>query len=335
MPWYRLDAPPENPQLHHQTELVPRNDEQYAAMHLPVKYSKKDRLVQVLLFIFGGGWIRAIFLLIASLIAIILESPFYLIDYMPSFIRNHFYQYQVIVARIFVRLMLFGVGVFKINVKGKPHKDARNLIYNHTSITDGPLIFVYKPFTMVMKSGVKSVPYFGKLFSSVNTCFVDRSATHGNSHFLVKCMEDHNLPPIAIAPEGTISNGSALFKFRTGGFIANEMIQPVTLQYHMYFSYCGATINWLSDSLFDFLWQVLCCPLITCDLTFHDPITVEQMKGKTPAEKAVEAELIMANYLGVLAGDRTSHEIFLKKQEDEKKPEEKKVLVDKQKCKSL
>lgn len=313
--WLYREQPPENPNYHNQKELYHITDDEYKKMYQPQKFTKFDIFIQIVMFFVSFGWVRLILCILLNVVYVILMIPFVL-SHKCKKIQRKLLGCAIFISRIYVRTLCMTFGVVWVKMNGKVSKENRNFIYNHTTAMDGPLIYSYSPFTMIMTSGVKKVPYYGKIAEGANTCFVDRSSKHGNSEFLISNMKDHSKLPIATAPEGKISSGYALFKFRTGSFLTDEVIQPVVLRYRSYFAYCGAGINWLHDSFLTFAWLSFCCPFTICEMTYLDPIDLGKMKDKTPEEKAIAAELIMANALGVRAGDRTNHELFLKKSQE-------------------
>jgi hypothetical protein len=128
---------------------------------------------------------------------------------------------------------------------------------------------------------------------------------------------NHDIFPVAIAPEGKTSSGDFLFRFRTGGFLTDEMIQPVTLRYSHWFPIANITMNSLPRSVWERLFLCLCVPLGSCDITYLEPIGKDVLAEKTPEERADLTQLRMANSLGTLASARSSREIFGIKEKEE------------------
>jgi 1-acyl-sn-glycerol-3-phosphate acyltransferase len=155
------------------------------------------------------------------------------------------------------------------------------------------------------------------MMGSVGSVFVDRSKTEGNSELLKRAIEDHTALPLAIAPEGKISNGDLVFRFRSGGFRAEEEIQPLALRYYRVFPQLGCTLCWLSDSAVEYFCQAFPSVGYVAEATFLEPIKAEQLKGKTPQERADMVQLAIANYLGTLAIDQTTKACFQAKEKPE------------------
>ena len=303
--------------LKHQTKLSSVSDSEFNAAYAEPVFSCGDRFVQLLLFIFGLGWLRLIFLFVVTIVYVILMTPVTVFAEYPRVIR-FWVGYGTYISQKYIRALAFLFGIWYISVDGKIDKEARGFIYNHSSILDGPLMFIYTPFTIIGMLGIKGVPIFGQIATANGAAFIDRSKQQGNSNVLKSVMEDHSKFPASVAPEGKISNGDILFKFRTGSFLSHERIQPVTIRYTWLMPWAGATHNWIVDTFFEWLWVASCVPFAKVTITYLPTITPEMQEGKSPSEIAEMAQLMMANNLGTLAIDRSSKEIFQKPKETPK-----------------
>jgi hypothetical protein len=148
---------------------------------------------------------------------------------------------------------------------------------------------------------------------AVEALFIDRRKSEGNSQLLADAMDNDKLLPLAVAPEAKISRGDYLFRFRTGAFLTDNPLQPMTIRYTRFLPFAGISPNAVLDSNLEWFWMCLCCPGAVCDVTYLDLVTGEQLAGKSPRERADTVQLIMANALGTLASSRSSHEIFAAK----------------------
>jgi 1-acyl-sn-glycerol-3-phosphate acyltransferase len=166
---------------------------------------------------------------------------------------------------------------------------------------------------MVVKDGVRRVPFFGRLFKHADVVWIDRRKSAGNSELISRAIRDHSKYPLALAPEGKISNGDFLFRFRTGGFLTDEQMQGCTIRYTMYGAWGGVTLNSIRNNDLDWMWTALCVPLARVDVTFLEPFSGEKLRGKEPRERADMMQLAMCNSLGTLASERSSAEIFADK----------------------
>jgi 1-acyl-sn-glycerol-3-phosphate acyltransferase len=304
--------PREDPSLKNQEALTPISDEFYKSVYTAPHSGILDRVIQILFFIFFLGWLRLIVMVTATVLAIILLFPLFIASWHESLVAIVL-PVEERVAQIYIRVLAFTLGLYYIKINGEPDPDTRCFVYNHLCLLDGPLFYLPRKFSLVCTAGLKSLPYVNRLFMAVHTIFIDRSKSSGNTTLLQEGISNHSIYPLAVAPEGKISNGDMLFKFRTGAFVAVEQIQPVTFRYTHLLPVAGITLNSLVDSPLEWLWLCFCVPAAMVEITFLEPISVDKLKDKTPAERAEMAQLIMANHLGTLAGSRTSHEIFMEK----------------------
>jgi hypothetical protein len=118
--------------------------------------------------------------------------------------------------------------------------------------------------------------------------------------------------PVLVFPEGKVTNGDAILGFRTGAYVSETLVQPVTIRYRQWL--CPRTMStftWNDNSFLMYCYQLFAIPFTTVDLDVLTPISC---KGalKTPAERAVASQLQMANHLGVLATCRSNRELFAK-----------------------
>jgi hypothetical protein len=221
-----------------------------------------------------------------------------------------------LLGSLYCGVLLFCFGVYWVRTKGKRSPTARQITFNHICPLDDGLVFISCPCAWALMAGIRHVPIFGHMMGSVGSVFVDRSKQEGSSELLKKAIEDHMALPLAIAPEGKISNGDVVYRFRTGGFRADEEIQPLALRYYRIFPQLGCMLCWLSDSALDYFGQAFPSVGYVAEATFLEPITAEQLRGKTLGQKADMTQLAIANYLGILAIDQTTKACFQAKSKD-------------------
>ncbi|EAY17593.1 Acyltransferase family protein [Trichomonas vaginalis G3] len=304
-------VPHSNDQLKHQTSLSTVTDEQFHAAYAEPTFTAGQRFVQLLLFIFGLGWLRFLLLFVLVFLYMIIMTPchvFYKIPWALKILEP----YGTYASQKFIRAAAFLFGIWYISVEGKPDFDARAFVFNHLSLLDGLLTFIFRPFTIIAMSGIRSIPCLGQIAEANGAAFIDRSKSQGNSAVIRSVMEDHTKYPASIAPEGKISNGYIVFRFRTGSFLTDEPIQPITIRYSWIFAFGGVTYNWVVDTFLEWLWLALCIPFGHIHITFLKTIPSSEFAGKTPQEKADMCQLLIANNLGTLAIDRSAKEIFQK-----------------------
>jgi 1-acyl-sn-glycerol-3-phosphate acyltransferase len=302
--------PREDPSLKNQTELATVDDETYHKAYTANPSTLRDRVIQVVYFIVFFGWLRLVIALIATAVSCLLLTPLY-ICHRSAAICSYVVPVSEWIAQRYIRILCWCFGIWRISVRGKPDPKTRCFTYNHTCLLDGPLFFMYSMFTIVITAGVIKIPFFGKLFIGARSIFIDRwKVNAGNGKAMSDGILDHSKLPLAVAPEGKISDGSYLFRFRRGAFLTDEQLQPATIRYTEYLTTANISLNSLPASVFDWLWLCLCVPFARCEVTFLDPIPPEKLRGKLPEERADMVQLITANSLGTLASSRTNHEIF-------------------------
>lgn len=299
--------PDYDPSLKNQKEQTHVTDEELKDAITPVKCTTKERLIQLLLFILGFGWLRLIALIVASLAFFLLMFPIVL---MKHHITTPVRIYGFTVARIYIRIVAWCLGVSWVKRVGKRDPRARVSFFNHQSVLDGPIIWVYKPFRVVGTAGLKKVPFFGSILEAADTFFVDRSQSGGQAKIMSDLIEDKDSLPLAMAPEGKTTKGHFMLDFRTGGFLTKQPYQPVTLRYHEFFAFAGVGHSWAVGGLLEFFWRTLCTPLCFVEMHYLPLVEDEETLNLPAKEKARKCQLMMANDLGLLASDRSSKDIF-------------------------
>lgn len=308
--------PDYDPSLKNQVKQTHVSDEDLKNAITPVKSTLKERIIQVLLFIVFGGWIRLLTLIVATLAFFLLMFPIVL---MKHHIIPPVRVYGFMVARIYIRIVAWCLGISWVKRKGKRDPKARVYFFNHQSLLDGPLIWVYKPFRVVSTSGVKKVPFFGSILEAADTFFVDRSQSEGQSKIMSSLIEDKGSLALAMAPEGKTTKGHFMLDFRTGGFLTKQPFQPVTLRYHEFLAFAGVGHSWAVGGMLEFVWRTLCTPFTLVELHYLPLVEDEETLNLPPKEKALKCQLMMANDLGLLASDRSSRDIFTGSNADAKK----------------
>lgn len=141
------------------------------------------------------------------------------------------------------RTLLVALGFWR--VKGSDddayiHEEAANatIISNHSSLADPCLLaYLFAP-AFVAKTHVYNIPGVGRVGAAQHAFYIDRM--HGSRMSIAEKIAERQkivvqangaLPPVAIFPEGTTTNGEHLLKFRTGAFIAGTPVVPVLIRY--------------------------------------------------------------------------------------------------------
>lgn len=178
-------------------------------------------------YVFWILWRVWFYLLV--LIPILLLFPFLLI----SILKEKWYPYFFVLARIWARFILFGMGFYYRVEREEELQPGKSymLIANHTSMTDIMLMLavVRNPFVFVGKKELAQIPLFGFFYK--RTCIlVDRSSSKSRMEVFRRAQKRlaQGLS-ICIFPEGGVPDESIeLDAFKDGAFrLAIEHQIPV------------------------------------------------------------------------------------------------------------
>lgn len=152
-------------------------------------------------------------------------------------------------TRLLARGLLLGLGFWTLEGEDDEAYNEEEcikstVITNHVSLGDPCLLaYLYAP-SFVAKTAVYNIPGVGRVGAAHHAFYIDRM--HNSRVSLAECIanrqklvlkEQGALPPVAIFPEGTTTNGEFFIKFKTGAFIAGTPVTPVLLKYSTrYFS---------------------------------------------------------------------------------------------------
>lgn len=318
----------------HQTKFSSVTDEEFEENTMPWVATWKDRLIQLFFFIIFLGWLRFICLLIVTFIYVIIMSPVLLFYNHPKIIKLLTVP-GIFATRVYFRFLFFFLGVFYIKKTGSIDPRTRCIIFNHHTLIDGLLIYMYQPFKVIGIEKLGRDPIVGQILKAAGSIFIDRSKHGGVSHVITEYLSKKRDMPLAIAPEGRTEKGLFMLQFRTGAFIADAPIQPVTLQFKNFLPYGRTGIIWTYAQPFEWLIRLLSMPGCTVQVDFLPVIDNEEFYSKQPMEKALYCNLLMANHLGVKASDRSTRYYYKKPNDNknqnvnqnEKQPETKKELA--------
>lgn len=272
------------------------------------KVTAAERVLQAITFIIGFGWLRLALLLIVLSIYIMILSPMLLLAYFPQCLPV-LKPVGFLISRVFIRICLFCLGVLWIRVEGKCDKKARVLVYNHQSLLDGPSLWFFEPFTVIVMSEMLKVPFFGRILIGADSVFIDRKRQTGASALITNRINDVGKMKVAVSPEGKTTKGKFLLKFHTGSFLTEKPIQPVALSYSHYMCWGGSGVTWLVGGFIEWLWECLSCPLCIMNIKYLETQQGEEFNKLTPREKADKCQLMIANTLGVKASNRSNTEL--------------------------
>ena len=130
-------------------------------------------------------------------------------------------------------------------------KNFSTYVVNHTSYMDIPILATLYLPAMVSKAGLKKAPIVGFGAQLIGTIFVDRANT-ANKNAVIDLLKErqHRIKDkclrqkVGIFPEGTVSNGKSLLRYRTGAFASLLPVKPIFLKYKgTYFSPSYSSID--------------------------------------------------------------------------------------------
>ncbi|KAK8864860.1 Lysophosphatidylcholine acyltransferase 2 [Tritrichomonas musculus] len=309
MPLY-TQVPINDPKLHNQTELTEISRKEYDELLLNHPSSKFEDILRIILFFVTLGPIK--FILTITFFTLYCIIMFTLNSFKRFFKSER--QYKTFAQNVlypFSRITLFAMGVVYIKRTGKVEKNTRTLLINHLTLFDITAAITFFDSSYLAMKSIKNNFIIKGANEIFNMIYVDRSkAGQGTTDVLRKVQNDYSLAPIVIFPEGKVTNGDGLLGFRTGAFINDTPLQPVTYRYKLWFCSRGlSTIAWVHPNDLFYVWQVFTIPFMTLEIDCLPQICFEG-SNKTPQEKAKEVELIMANHLGCLAVKQTNKEYF-------------------------
>ena len=137
---------------------------------------------------------------------------------------------------IFPRLIMFGFGFYYIPVVNHQHladalRDRSIAVYNHISFFDGLLISAcVHPFAFVINSNQGSLSVMTYVVRKLHYLLVDYARGGGQTAKIAEHAQRPGSNMLAIAPEGTTSNGVALLRFRTGAFVPLRPVLPIIIR---------------------------------------------------------------------------------------------------------
>lgn len=306
-------VPQHSKEFSNQTKLTSVTDQEFIENDTTYHPSTtRDKLIQLAFFIIFFGWLRLIFIAIITALYVTLMIPVVLFADCPKFIST-IAPIGIFATRVYFRLVFFFCGFYYIKKVGKVDPKARLLLFNHQSLFDGPLIYQYRPFIVIGMIELQKAPIVGQILTAANSIFVDRSVNGGISKVLTDYLNQKEGEPLALSPEGRCTNGKFMMEFRTGSFIARAPVQPVTIRYTSFLPYGKTGVVWTHGHLLDWIIRVICMPGCFVELHFLPLLDNDKFYSKTPQEKALYCNLLMANDLSVMASDRSTREMFHKK----------------------
>lgn len=172
------------------------------------------------------------------------------------------------------------------------------LIYNHVSIVDQFVLVSNCILGFITSVAYRNTPIVKQCLVYVDSIFLVKG-TSGASQQIVDRLAGPKADTrfmIAVAPEGTLSNGRALLKFKSGAFVARVPVLPVILRYP-YKHFCPA---WTIDSPYLICYRFL-TQFVNYAIVEYLPMVYcsAEEDGEAPAEFAERVRCIMGAALAV------------------------------------
>ena len=182
------------------------------------------------------------------------------------------------------KVVLWANGVLRrlkveLHVDGQPHSAGPlMLVANHTSWLDITAVHASLFSRFVAKHELRKWPVIGYMASQSGTLFLERRSPKDALrvvHQIAQCLRDGDV--IAIFPEGTTSDGSALLPFHgnllQAAISADAPVQPVCIQYlDTRTGQLSSAPNYVGNAHFlASLWSTLCAQNLSVRVRFGQP----------------------------------------------------------------
>jgi 1-acyl-sn-glycerol-3-phosphate acyltransferase len=179
----------------------------------------------------------------------------------------------------------------RVASQGELAKDRPLLIVsNHTSYLDIEVLGSLIPGSFVAKAEIAGWPFFGWLAKLQRSVFIERRSSKAREHKdeIEKRLLEGDV--LILFPEGTSNDGNRILPFRSALFSVAErriegealVVQPVSLAYTRLDGMpMGRSFRpffaWYGDmELPPHLWQMLGLGLVTAEVVFHEPVTIDR-----------------------------------------------------------
>lgn len=317
MSFLRSCCPLKSKEFQNQNEISSVTDDEYQALSQPLEFTTKQKIFQwVCFFVFFGPFRFFFIALIAIFTAIIILSYKFVLKAF-QFPQKAGKRFCLSVARFGIRCVLFGFGIFYINTDGQFDDGARFAISNHVGILDSFAILIFHDITAVVEDQYRQIPLFQTLLECVNAIYVDYKKPRRASKMIVDCVDDFSNPPALVFPEGKpCGHGTALMKFEKTAFTTPYKVQPITLRYYMIGVPQGYnSFVYQGESIATHLFRLLSMPPTLLSVHFLPVMSMENDAKSDVKAFSKNAQLAMANFIGIRAVDKSDASLRKEKSE--------------------
>jgi 1-acyl-sn-glycerol-3-phosphate acyltransferase len=192
-------------------------------------------------------------------------------------------------------LLIFGVRAEVSNARSfAKSKGGVLIVSNHSSFLD---IFVLSSLfssVFVSKAEVKYYPIIGQIAWLSGVVFFDRKSARERTRVLRKISYNYSDRTLAVFPQGTTGSIADRLPFNRGIFKVTEMNQdirllPITLLYEQ-----DDEVSWARpQTLKENALRVTARKDIRVKVIVHDPVTIEDYRGKTTLQICAMVERIV------------------------------------------
>jgi lyso-ornithine lipid O-acyltransferase len=178
---------------------------------------------------------------------------------------------------------------------GKPIETEPALyVCNHTGYLDIEILGASLEASFISKAEVRNWPWFGSLAKLQRSVFIDRTRSAAGTHRNAIVDRFDKGDRLILFPEGTSGDGNQVLPFKSALFSVAEYrragvpiaVQPVAVAYTRLDGFpLGRALRpffaWYGDmELASHLWNALGMGVLTVELTFFPPVTIDQFASR-------------------------------------------------------
>lgn len=142
------------------------------------------------------------------------------------------------------------------------------VVSNHSSFLDVFALYM-QDISFLSKEGVVKVPVFGDLAITRMCTFVNRDDAKDKEKVLQLLKEraenasQGKISPLCVFPEGTVTNGRSLMKFKKGAFVSDKPIKIMALKWGDDSNYSTSMVN---INVIACIIMTICQPSLTLEI---------------------------------------------------------------------
>lgn len=234
---------------------------------------------------------------ILFLLVTITLSPFYFFILMVLFIWRQSVGPEIVRFYSKIILLIFRVKIDKVK-KNRTLKKGRKgfvIISNHSSFLDIFVLSALFGSVFVSKEEIKYYPIIGQIAWLIGVIFIDRELAKERLRVINTIANKYYGRIITVFPQGTTGRITDHLSFKRGIFKVLELNPDMTLLPVTLFYKKDSEIAWHNPQSFkENAMLVAAQKRISVKVVIHDPVTINDLKGKTAAEvcKIVEQTVL-------------------------------------------